>query len=197
MKSLFTILGAVAILCAPVSNASAAAVEYEFDTVHSQIIFFVEHMGFAKSEGEFLDFDGGFTFDPENVEASKVDVTIDTKSLDMDDKVWTEHTLDKFFDVENHPDMTFKSTHIEKTSENMGKMTGDLTLLGVTKPVTLDVKLNKAAAHPRTGKPHAGFSATGEIKRSEWGMDTALPMIGDDIEIRIEIEAGQKTKEND
>lgn len=197
MKKLFTTTFAAALLCASFTNAQAEPVEYEFDTVHSQIIFFVDHLGFAKSEGEFLDFDGGFTFDPENVEASKVDVVIDTASISLDDQKWDDHMKNAdFFDVEKYPEMTFKSTSIEKTGEDTGKLTGDLTMLGQTHPVTLDVKMNKVGAHPRSGKQHAGFSATGSLKRSTWGMNYGLPMVGDDVEIRLEVEASKKEEMN-
>ncbi len=197
MKKLISAALGAALLIAPLSNAKAEAVEYEFDTVHSQIIFFVDHLGFAKSEGEFLHFDGGFTFDPENVEASSVDVTIDTSSISLDDEKWDAHMKNAdFFDVEKYPTMTFKSTGIEKTSENTGKLTGDLTMLGQTHPVTLDVKMNKVGTHPRSGNQHAGFSATGTLNRSQWGMEYGLPMVGDEVEMRIEVEASKKTEMN-
>tara|TARA_B100000686_G_C16781374_1_gene972132 strand:- start:2203 stop:2790 length:588 start_codon:yes stop_codon:yes gene_type:complete len=176
------------ILTAP---AQAEPMTYKFDTVHSQVIFFVMHRGFSKSEGEFLEFDGDFTFDEANPEAGSVNVTIDTNSLSMDDDVWTDHTKTKFFDTENHPNMTFKSTEVLKTGEDTALLTGDLTMLGVTKPVTLDVKLNKVEMDDEGGAT-AGFSATGNIKRSEWGMDYGQGMIGDDVELRIEVEANAK-----
>ena len=198
MKKLMTLACAAALFCAPLNTAQAAPVEYEFDTVHSQIIFFVDHLGFAKSEGEFLDFDGMFIFDQENVENSKLDVQIETASIDMDNEPWDKHMKNAdFFDVEKYPHMTFKSTAIEKTGEDTGKVTGDLTILDVTRPVTLDVKLNKAGTHPRSGKQHAGFSATGMIKRSDWGMTYGVPAVGDDVEIRIEIEASAKENMNE
>ena len=177
-------------------NAQAEPHTYSFDTVHSQIIFFVNHLGFSNSEGEFLDFDGEFTFDPENVEASDVDVTIDTTSIDMDDEAWDKHLKNAdFFDVEQFPTMTFKSTEVLKTGEKTGLMTGDLTMLGVTKPVTLDVTMNKVGEHPRSGKQHAGFSATGKLNRSDWGMDYGLPMVGDEVNIRIEVEGSAKEQQ--
>ena len=170
--------------------ASPASVEnYTFDKAHTQILFFVDHLGFSKSQGEFLDFDGFFNFDLEHPEKSHVDVSINVAGLDMDDEKWNTHMQSAdFFDVEKFPTMTFKSTAIEVTGKKTANITGDFTLLGVTKPVTLAVKHNKSDKHAFSGKYVSGFSATTTIKRSEFGMEYGLPMVGDDVEIRIEVE---------
>ena len=97
-----------------------------------------------------------------------------------------------FFDVEQFPAMTFKSTKLEKTGETTGKLHGDLTILGTTKPITLDLTLNQAGIHPMSEEPHVGFSATGSIKRSEFGMIYGVPAVGDDVHIIIEVEASAK-----
>lgn len=166
-----------------------AAEKYEFDTVHSQIIFFVSHLGFSISEGEFLDFDGHYIFDKENPAASSVEVSIDTASIDMDDEKWNAHLKNKdFFDVENFPAMTFKSTKIEVNGDKTADIHGDLTILGVTKPVVLKTNMVGEGVHPYSGKTVTGFSAHTTIKRSEFGMTYGLPGVGDDVEIRIEIE---------
>ncbi len=163
--------------------------KYNFDTVHTQIVFFVDHLGFSKSEGEFLDFDGFFTFDRNKPEESKVEITIDTSSIDMDDEKWDSHMKNEdFFNVEQFPSMTFKSTDIKLTGEKTAEFTGDLTLLGVTKPVTLNVTYNKSGKHPFSGKFVSGFSATSSLKRSDFGMTYGLPAIGDEVELRIEVE---------
>lgn len=180
-----------ALLAVAVAVPAQAADKYKFDTVHSQVIFFVSHLGFSMSEGEFLDFDGGFSFDQKNWGNSSVDVTIKTASISLDDKKWDDHMKNEdFFNVEKYPTMTFKSTKVESKDGKTGTITGDLTLLGVTKPVTLDVTFNKAGAHPFNPKKQLiGFSATGTLKRSEFGMKYALPAVGDEVEIRIEVEA--------
>lgn len=180
-----------ALLAVAVAAPAQAADKYKFDTVHSQVIFFVSHLGFSMSEGEFLDFDGGFSFDQKNWGNSSVDVTIKTASISLDDKKWDDHMKNEdFFNVEKYPTMTFKSTKVESKDGKTGTITGDLTLLGVTKPVTLDVTFNKAGAHPFNPKKQLiGFSATGTLKRSEFGMNYALPAVGDEVEIRIEVEA--------
>lgn len=172
------------------SSAAQAQIEqYTFDKAHTQILFFVDHLGFSKSHGEFLDFDGGFTFDRGEPAKSKVDVTIKTASLDMNDAKWDEHMKGAdFFNVEKFPAMTFKSTGIEVTGENTANITGDLTILETTKPVVLAVTHNKSGKHAFGEKFMAGFSATANIKRSEFGMTYGLPMVGDDVEIRIQVE---------
>ncbi len=171
------------------TTAHAAPEKYEFDKDHTQILFFVNHLGFSNSQGEFHDYDGGFTFDAENPENSSIDVTIMTDSVDMDDEKWDDHLKNAdFFHVEKYPEMTFKSTAIEVTGENTGKVTGDLTLLGVTQPVVLDVTFNKADTHPYSGKFVAGFSGSTTIKRSEFGMEYGLPAVGDEVTVRLEVE---------
>jgi len=186
----------ISIVFLSVSPAHAAPQEYEFDKAHTQVLFFVDHLGFSMSQGEFHDYDGKVMFDEENPLNSSVEVTIQTDSIDMDDEKWDKHMRNKdFFDVKEYPTMTFKSTSIEKTSENTANLTGDLTILDVTKPVTLETNFNKAGVHPYSKRYVAGFSATTEIKRSEFGMDYGLPGIGDTVEIRIEVEAMRLEKE--
>lgn len=170
-------------------NATAESATYEFDVPHSQMIFFVDHIGFSTSEGQFEDISGSFTFDPDNVTAATVDLTIQTASIDMGYQKWDDHMKNAdFFDVEKYPTMTFKSTKVESADGKTGTVTGDLTILDVTKPITLDVTFNKAGIHPFNKKFVAGFSAKGSLKRSDFGMKYGLPMIGDDVELRIEIE---------
>ncbi len=172
-----------------VQPAHAEVEKYTFDKAHTQIIFFVNHLGFSNSEGEFLDFDGHYLFDRADPSKSSVEVTINTAGIDMDDQAWDDHMKNEdFFNVEKFPAMTFKSTAIEVTGENTANITGDLTILGVTKPVTLATTHNKSGKHPFGDKYVSGFSATAKIKRSEFGMNYGLPMIADDVDIRIEVE---------
>lgn len=191
MKSFLTAALFTAIVAATPFTANAAS--YEFDTAHTQIMFKVNHLGFSNSHGRFMKFDGTLDFDAADVAKSKLDVTIDTASIDMGDQKWDDHLKNAdFFDVEKFPSMTFKSTKVEKTGEKTGKVTGDLTILGVTKPVTLDVVMNKMGKHPMSGKEHVGFSATGTLKRSDFGMNYGLPNVGDTVTLMIEAEASAK-----
>jgi len=173
-----------------VSNAYAESASYSFDKAHTQILFFVDHLGFSKSQGEFHDYDGVIKFDEADPANSMVDVTIQTASVDMDHEKWDAHLKNAdFFNVEKFPTMTFKSTGIEVAGENTAKIMGDFTLLGVTKPVTLDVTHNKSGKHPFSGKYISGFSASTTIKRSEFGMNYGLPGVGDDVTVMLEVEA--------
>ena len=171
------------------SSVGLAADQYTFDRAHTQVLFFVDHLGFSQSQGEFHDYDGGFTFDADDWGNSQVEATIRTASLDMDDYAWDKHLRSEdFFDVKKHPEMIFRSTTVERKDGQRGVIEGDLTLLGVTKPVTLEVTFNKAGIHPISKKYVAGFSASTVIKRSEFGMKYGLPMVGDDVQIRLEVE---------
>lgn len=176
------------------SHSARAEIEmYEYDKVHTQIMFFISHLGFSISEGEFHDFDGLIEFNRSKPEKSKVNITIQTASIDMDDEKWNDHMKNEdFFNVEKFPTMTFKSNKIDVTGEKTAKITGDLTILETTKPVTLDVTFINSGKHPFGEKYVAGFSAKTNIKRSDFGMTYGLPNVGDDVEIRLEVEAHRK-----
>jgi len=170
----------------PVSGHTAT---YDLEKPHTQILFFCSHLGFSKSQGKFLDFSGSFEFDEASPDKSSVDVKIKAASLEMNDAKWNEHLKSAdFFNVDKYPEIMFKSTGIKMTGENTAIVTGDLTLLGVTKPVALTTTFNKAGVHPISEKFVAGFSASTTLKRSEFGMKYGLPALGDDVEIRLEVE---------
>lgn len=184
------IIGLLLVCCAP-----TYAADYVLEPVHTQILFFCDHLGFSKSQGEFLTFSGHFKFDPKNPHASSAEVTIDAGSIDMDNDKWNDHMLNEdFFHVEKFPTIEFKSTKVEVKTERLAYVHGDLTILGQTHPVILDVKYNKSGVHPFSGNYVSGFSATTTVKRSLYGMTYGLPALGDDIEIRLEIE-GERVKQ--
>lgn len=172
-----------------VNTSFVHADDYALEPVHTQILFFADHLGFSQSQGEFLQFSGGFTFDPEKPEASSVDVTIQTDSIDMDHQEWNDHMKNQdFFDVEKFPTMTFKSNKVEVLDSGKMRLHGQLTMIGQTHPVVMDVQHNKSGVHPFSGKFIAGFSAHTTIKRSLFGMTYGLPALGDDIKVRLEVE---------
>lgn len=173
--------------------AQAPAGQYELEKSHASITFKVLHMGLAYYTMRFNDFDATIDLDPKKPEASKLNVSIKPASLDSNDKKLTEHTNNKdFFDVTKYPTITFVSTGIEKTSDTSGKVTGNLTLHGVTKPITLDARFNGGGSHPFFKKHALGFSATTTIKRSEFGMGYGVPMVDDNVHVMIETEFLQK-----
>lgn len=171
-------------------TAQAAPVAYKLDPAHTAVVFIVDHLGFAKAMGRFNTFAGELSFDKDAADKSSLSVTIDTTSVDTNHAKRDEHLKSPdFFNAKEFPKMTFKSTKIETTGDKTGKLHGDLTLLGVTKPVVLDVTFNKDGVSPASKQETVGFSARGTIKRSDFGMKYGVPNIGDDIQIIIESEA--------
>ncbi len=184
------ILSAVAIASAfSISAPSLAADKYEFDKSHTRILFFVNHLGFSDMVGEFTDYDGGFNFDPQKPEDSSVNVTLKPTGIRTSSaKLDSELQGDKFFKSDKFPTIQFVSKSIKVTGANTGEISGDLTLLGVTKPATISVHFNKADYHPFTKDFVAGFSATAKIKRSDFGMAEYLPLVGDEVRLEVQTE---------
>lgn len=173
--------------------AKAPAGQYVLEKSHASITFKAMHMGLANYTMRFNDFDATIDLDPKAPEKSKLNVTIKPASLDANNPKMTDHTNNKdFFEVEKFPTITFTSTKIEKTSATQGKIHGDLTLHGVTKPVVLDTTFNNGGQHPFLKKYALGFSATTTIKRSDFGMNYGIPMVSDDVPVAIETEFVQK-----
>ncbi|CAO3381375.1 YceI family protein [Azospirillum argentinense] len=171
-------------------TAQAAPVAYKLDPAHTAVVFIVDHLGFSKAVGRFNTVAGDLSFDKDAADKSSLSVTIDTTSVDTNHAKRDEHLKSPdFFNAKEFPKMTFKSTKIETTGDKTGKLHGDLTLLGVTKPVVLDVTFNKDGVSPASKQETVGFSARGTIKRSDFGMKYGVPNIGDDIQVIIESEA--------
>ncbi len=177
--------------------ARSETVFLDFDPGHSHILFSVMHLDLSRTYGEFEAFDGRVVLDVDRPENVIVEVTIDVASLDSGLPARDENLMGgSWFDVEDHPTMTFTSTGLERTGDSTGVLTGDLTLLGVTRPVTLHVKFNGTASDPFSSrKTRWGFSASGAIKRSEFGMDFGLGFVSDDINLMIETELLQSADE--
>ena len=176
-------------LVAACGLAHAEPSRYVIERPHSQIVFYASHEGFSMSQGEFLDFSGEFTFDPDNWGASSVVVTIRTGSLQFDDATWNEHmSSPMFFNVAAMPEARFRSTSLRQTGANTGVLQGELTLLGVTRPVTLDVTFNKEGVHSVSKMRLVGFSARGRLNRLDFGMAPMATTLPPEIELRIEVE---------
>ncbi len=177
------------------SAAQAAPQTFTLESPHTQILFSVSHLGFSHSYGKFTGYNGTIVFDPEAPAASSVDVTIDAKSVDLNDAKWNDHVKSAdILDTEKFPNITFKSTKIEVTGEKTANITGDLTVHGVTKPVVLATVFNKLDKHPMKGEVVAGFSATAKFKRSDFGVNYGLPAVGDEMSVIIEVETNPATK---
>ncbi|MGV7185124.1 YceI family protein [Xanthomonas axonopodis] len=179
--------------------ASAAPARYALDPVHTRVLFAVEHAGFSKALGTVSGSSGTLVFDPDDWAAARLDVTVPLHRADLGDAKWNQATLARnLLDAERFPDAHFVSTHVEASGENHVKVTGNLTLHGVTRPVTLDVTLNALKRHPLPPfRRTAGFSATATLSRSEFGIDAWKSMIGDSVELRIEAEAVREGRADD
>lgn len=188
MKSLASWTAALAFLASP----ALAADTYDIDSSHVYVGFEVDHLGFSTTYGRFNDVSGTIEFDEENPEASSVTVEIDPASVDTGHAERDKHVRGPdLLNVAEYPEMSFRSTSIERTGEKTGKITGDLTLHGVTKPVTLDTTFTRKGTYPMTEEKieAIGFNATTTIRRSDFGMDQWLEMIGDELPITISFEA--------
>lgn len=178
--------------CLSTSATIASAENWVFDTAddaHNMLMFQVNHQGFSYSLGFFMDFHGVISLDEDNLENSSVWAEIDTNSVDLaQHETWINNTKDLFFDPENHSTMRFDSTSVKDMGDGMMEIEGDLTIVGVTKSITLDAKLNRIGQYMEVG-PKAGFSATTSLDRTEWGVDAILNLIPAQVEIEIQIEA--------
>lgn len=170
-------------------GTSSRAADYKIDPTHTHVVFLIDHLGFSKMVGLFTDMAGTFSFDPANVTASKLAVSIKTASIQTQ---FTQRDNDlkgaDWFNVTEFPEMKFVGTSFAKKDDHTGTITGKLTLRGVTKPVSLDVTFNKAGVRASDKAEAAGFSARGSLKRSDFGMKTFLPYIGDEVDLLIETE---------
>lgn len=191
MRKLTSLLGAAAALLA--TGPAPAGETYAFDPAHTDIVFFVDHLGYSATIGRFNRAEGTVTLDRENLQNSQIEVTIDASSLDTNHRQRDDQLRGPdFFNVHEFPEITFSSTKVEPTDGKRAIVTGDLTLLGQRRPVRLEVTLNQIAPHPVPsygGVETAGFSARGTLRRSDFGMDFLTPAIGDEIELILEIEA--------
>jgi polyisoprenoid-binding protein YceI len=180
----------IAALLLAAGAAVAAPVQYKLDPNHTQIAFRWTHFGFSHPAGRFDRFDGDFRFDAADPTKSTVSITIPIDSIDTSVAKLDAHLKSAdFFDVAQYPTATFKSTRVERAGAHGLKVTGDLTLHGVTKPVVLDVVTNRIGPHPMGGRAAAGFDATTTIKRSEFGISGYVPNVSDEIAITITAEA--------
>jgi len=195
----------VATEAAPVAEvAYGAAATYEADPYHTSVTWRVKHLGLSNYTARFKTVAATLAFNPDDLAANSVEVTIDPLSVETDfsgdykgthaDSPFASWNDDlgknpTWFNATAHPQITFKSTSATQTSPTTGTVTGDLTFLGVTKPVTLDVTYNGVAQLPWTpDQDRIGFSAKTTLKRSDFGMTGNLEFIGDDVDVIIETE---------
>lgn len=169
-------------------SMSAIADTYTIDPTHTYPNFTINHLGFSTMYGRFDKTSGSLTLDREKGTGS-VEIVVDMASVSTGMKKRDDHLRSPdFFNVAEFPEMTFKSTDVKFVGKG-AKVTGDLTIKGVTKSVTLDVASINCGVHPFNKKDVCGFDATTKIKRSDFGIKYGLPTIGDEMNIMIEAEA--------
>lgn len=196
MKAIFAALGAATVLTAasavaaqenPFSGISSG--EYALDDKHGYVTFTYSHLGYSQPILRFDDIDATVDLDTESPAQSSLSVTIDPASINSGVEEFDGHlTGEDFFNVAEHDTITFEATSLDMESATEGTVTGDLTIKGITKPVTLDVTLNKAAEHPMLNKDAFGISAKGTLQRSEFDLGAYVPNVGDDVTLMIETE---------
>ncbi len=186
----FKTLVLTAALVAASANVFAAGVTYKLDPTHTNVLASWSHFGYSNPFANFGDVDGTLVYDADNVSKSSVDVTLPLSGLNGFSTKFNAHLRSAdFFDAEKFPVATFKSTKVEAAGNGKLKITGDLTIKGITKPVVLDATLNKAAPHPMSKVPAIGFDATTTIKRTDFGVGAYVPNVGDTVTLRITTEA--------
>ena len=166
--------------------AQIQAGTYLVDAGHTQVGFSVSHMGFSNYSGGFSEVSGTLELQPKNPGASSLKVSVPVASVTTTSaKLTDELKSAQWLDAAKFPQMTFVSTKVAPEGKDKAKVTGDLTLHGVTKPVTLNVTLIGAGVNPLNKKVTVGFEATGTVKRSDFGVKTYVPLIGDDLHLTI------------
>ena len=175
--------------------ALAAPVDYKIDPTHTATVFSWNHLGFSTPSANFTDIQGVIKVDNTQPANSSVEVAIPLSSINSSvaalDK---EFRAKAWFNAAKYPNITFKSTKVETKDKKHFKITGDLTVKGITKPVVLYAVLNGQGKHPMLKVPAIGFNATTSFNRSDFGLGSYVPMVGDKITVNITTEATVRSK---
>ena len=170
--------------------APVAPVTYQFDPAHTSATWEVDHLGFSKVSGKFPNITGSVTLDSQTPANSSVTAEIDTLALVTGTTGFDDHLKSNdFFKTKQFNKATFKSTKVEVTGENTAKVEGMLNIIGIEKPLTLDVTLNKKGVNPFSKKEQVGFSATGVVNRNDYGLTYGRPNVPDEVTLNIQAEA--------
>jgi polyisoprenoid-binding protein YceI len=175
-----------------IAPASAATTTYDVDAAHAGVSFRIKHLGVSWTQGRFNTVSGSFCVDDENLANARVNIEIESASVDTNNAQRDEHLRTaEFLDCAKHPKITFASTQVAKADGGY-RVTGDFTLHGVTKQIVLP--MTKVGEGEAFGAYRMGFTASLVVKRSEYGMDQMIPAVGDDVHITLDIE-GTRRKE--
>jgi polyisoprenoid-binding protein YceI len=176
-------------------SVQAAPVTYKLDPDHTMVLFSWNHFGYSNPTADLGLGEGTLVFDEQHPANSSVEVTLPLARLDTHVPALDEHLKKAdFLGADQYPTATFKSTAVQPLGGNKFKVTGNLTVRGVTKPVVLDATLNKIGPHPMSKAPSIGFDATASIKRSDFGVGAYVPNVSDEISIRITTEGSVPKK---
>lgn len=171
--------------------AAPAAGDYAVDPVHSALVFKIGHNA-GTYFGRFNKLSGSFLLDPADLSGSTLEFTVDVNSVDTASGKRDDHLRSSdFFNVKQFPTSTFKSTSIKRGGEGVYEVIGDLTVCGVTKPVTAKVIAGKTMPNPQSGKENAGFEATVTVKRTDFGISKFQGMLGEDVTLLVGIEGNR------
>lgn len=193
MSRLFHALLAATLTCAATA-ASAAPTSYNIVSKLSRVSFTLLHQGFIDLVGTVRLTPGRFVFDPEDWARSSIQVSMPVASIDLGDATWNNQVRgdDSWARLFMGPgSIGFRSTRLEKVDGMQGRLYGDLTLAGVTKPVVLQLRFNKLGLNEVSEKPSVGFSARTVIKRSDYGLDAYLDLVGDEMVIQVQVEGSE------
>lgn len=182
-------LGSVVVAQSPFTKtpSEVRAGDYRLDSSHGRITWKIDHLGFSDYVGQFVNVQAQLKLDPANPGSASLTATIPVADIAPNDEALKRHLLNAdFFDVEKHPTATFTSTRIviDPTEPNEADVYGNLTLKGVTREVKIEVEFNQAGE--MRGQYRAGFDGEATIKRSDFGINYGLPMLGDEVELHIE-----------
>ncbi|WP_449426656.1 YceI family protein [Rhodanobacter umsongensis] len=178
--------------------AQAAPVTYKLDPNHTMVLFSWNHFGFSNPTADLGLGEGTLVFDEQRPAQSSVEVTLPLADLDTHVPALDKHLKEAdFFDADKYPTVTFKSTKVQPLGGHKFKVTGDLTVHGVTKPVVLDATLNKVGPHPMSKAQSIGFDATATLKRKDFGIGAYVPNVSDEITIRITTEGSVPKADTD
>lgn len=190
LPPLLALLGLCTALAAA-GSAFAQARTYALDPVHTRVMFAIDHAGFSRAIGTVSGTTGVLLLDPEDWSSARVEARVPLQRLDLGDDDWNRAALARnLLDAERHPEAVFVSERVEPLGETRARIHGTLTLAGVTRPVTLEAVLNDLRRHPLPPfRRTAGFSAVAMFSRADFGITAWPGVIGNDVELRIEVEA--------
>ena len=191
MTAVIFLSGCVALITPKVEQSfdELKAGQYALDKSHGSLLFKVKHLGLSTYVGRFNNFDASLVFDPDNIAAAQLEAIIEIDSLDINNPDLKNDLMDRtWFDQARYPQARFSTLSVTPVSGSEFEFTGNLEWRGVTKPITLQVSFLGGANNILTGKYTLGFSARGSFKRSDFGMDSYIPLVGDEIKIEAEAE---------